>query len=347
MTGPDLFPCPGMMHGKRILVSVVENKAMHDMETPWVSVPAYAGPKDLCYPILALAVAKLQKVLVLPSPLITVDAQARILDAKKCALYLRPSSMATYVDSIIKEAPHVKSITIPEIVKFMKETEAPIYTYPKAWEERKDDPWLVFHTSGTTDYPNPLTYTQRMMALVDAVLATPDAEECFVDHFARKRLYMSLPYLHVPGWNGLSALYDYVYILEYGKFGVALLTPAIIEELCLTTTGTGALQKLESVHYAGNTESGGYLTAAHDKKEAWDYVAFSTHAGAIFKHRFDDLHELVFVRKPDSKLLSMFQPYPDLDRYPTLDLWIEHPDHKGLSKTKRKTHIYRYMMDLA
>jgi hypothetical protein len=85
-------------------------------------------------------------------------------------------------------------------------------------------------------------------------------------------------------------------ILKYGKVGVALLTPAIIEELCLITTGTDALRKLESVHYAGaplsaktgnllvshtlviptigSTESGGYLTAAHDKREAWDYVAF-------------------------------------------------------------------------
>lgn len=41
-------------------------------------------------------------------------------------------------------------MTVPEIDEFMKETEAPIYTYTKAWEEGKDDPWLVFHTSGTT-----------------------------------------------------------------------------------------------------------------------------------------------------------------------------------------------------
>jgi hypothetical protein len=102
MTGPNLFPCPGMTHGKRILVFIVENKTTHDLCKPWVSVPvndqdlsegfnyvnfgqfnnyaaqwlhknlpqtdqpfqclAYAGPKDLRYPILALAAAKLRKV---------------------------------------------------------------------------------------------------------------------------------------------------------------------------------------------------------------------------------------------------------------------------------------------
>ena len=143
-------------------------------------------------------------------------------------------------------------------------------------------------------------------------------------------------------------------ILRYGQAKVALLTPAVIEELCLTPTGINALRNLKSVHYAGaplstkagdmlishtqvvptigSTESGGYLTSVHDKRGAWDYVSFQKHAGAVFEHRFDDLYELVFVRQPDSKLQSIFRLYPDLDCYPTSDLWIEHPEHKGLWK---------------
>lgn len=88
--------------------------------------------------------------LVLPSPLITAEAQRRILDAKSCTLYLRPLSLAEHVGTVLKEAPHIQAITVPEIDEFMKDTEAPTYTYPKSWEEGKDDPWLVFHTSGTT-----------------------------------------------------------------------------------------------------------------------------------------------------------------------------------------------------
>ncbi|OQE20888.1 hypothetical protein PENFLA_c015G05828 [Penicillium flavigenum] len=411
----DIFPIPGVKHGERILVSVVENRASDDAGNPWVSVPvddqdlsqgfkditfrqlnnyanhaaqwltenlpetfepfqcvAYAGPKDLRYPILALAAAKLQKVLVLPSPLITPEAQKRILEAKSCALYLRPSSLETHVGVALKEAPHIQAITVPEIDEFMKETEAPIYTYPKSWEEGKDDPWLVFHTSGTTGYPKPLTYTHEMMGVADMVAATPDLEQCFAHHFAKERLYTPLPSLHLVGMILVLASTSFVHttlvigpptmptpetvmdILRYGQVKVALLTPAVIEELCLTPTGINALRNLKSVHYAGaplsakagdmlishtqvvptigSTESGGYLTSVHDKKEAWDYVSFQKHAGAVFEHRFDDLYELIFVRQPDSKLQSIFRLYPDLDRYPTSDLWIEHPEHKGLWK---------------
>ncbi|CAG8909802.1 unnamed protein product [Penicillium egyptiacum] len=333
---------------------------------------AYAGPKDLRYPILALAAAKVQKVLVLPSPLITPEAQKRILDAKSCAVYLRPPSLEQHVGAALKEAPHIQAITVPETHEFMKETEAPTYTYPKSWEEGKDDPWLVFHTSGTTGYPKPLTYTQEMMAVADMVAATPDLEDCFAHHFANERLYTPLPSLHLVGMILVLASTSFINttlvigpptpptpetvvdILRYGHVKVALLTPAVIEERCLTPTGTNALRSLKSVHYAGaplsakagdmlishtqviptvgSTEAGGYLTSVHDKKAAWDYVGFQKHAGAVFEHRFDDLYELVFARQPDSKLQSIFRLYPDLDRYPTCDLWIKHPAHKGLWK---------------
>jgi hypothetical protein len=99
----NLFPLPGIVHGKRILAAVIETRAQDKNTQPWVSVPiddadlangykdisfwqlnnaanhaahwlsqqlsdepfqcfAYAGPKDLRYPILAVAAAKLQKV---------------------------------------------------------------------------------------------------------------------------------------------------------------------------------------------------------------------------------------------------------------------------------------------
>lgn len=100
------FPLPGVVHGKRIVTTVIENRAKEGTNTsPWASVPinnldlsagyqditfqqlnnaanhaakwlsqalpatlkpfqsfAYAGPKDLRYSFLAVAAAKLQKV---------------------------------------------------------------------------------------------------------------------------------------------------------------------------------------------------------------------------------------------------------------------------------------------
>lgn len=98
----SIFPLPGVKHGKRILTSVIEERAKG--EESWLSLPidatnlslgfkdltykqlnnaanhaaywlsqnlpssepfqcfAYAGPKDLRWPILAVAAAKVQKV---------------------------------------------------------------------------------------------------------------------------------------------------------------------------------------------------------------------------------------------------------------------------------------------
>lgn len=87
---------------------------------------------------------------ILPSTLVPPDGQKRILNAKNCCLYLRPASLADQVGVLLKGTPHIQAITVPEIGHFMQETEATRFTYPKTWEDGKDDPWLVFHTSGTT-----------------------------------------------------------------------------------------------------------------------------------------------------------------------------------------------------
>ncbi|CAI7665550.1 unnamed protein product [Penicillium pancosmium] len=333
---------------------------------------AYAGPKDLRYPILALAAAKLQKVIVLPSPLITPDAQTRILNAKNCGLYLRTPAMAEPIAAVLKEAPHVQVITVPDLSVFLNEDTAPKYTYSKSWEEAKDDPWVVFHTSGTTGYPKPLTYTQYMMAMPGVVASIPGMEECWVGRYSNKRLYTPLPSLHLVGMIfilGLTTFNDTVIVvgpsapptpqnvldvIKYGKVDSALLTPALIEEICLSQTGLDTLRSLAYVQYAGaplaakagnllashtnvtptigSTEAGGYMTKMHGKKDAWDYISFHERAGAVFEQRFDDLHELVFVRQPDDRTQSIFKLYTDRDRYPTNDLWIEHPVYKGLWK---------------
>lgn len=88
--------------------------------------------------------------MLLPSPLVTPEAQLKIFEKKGCKLYLRPEETAESVTQILKSAPHIQTVTFPPLDDFFNETEAsPVY-YPKTWEQGKDDPWMVFHTSGTT-----------------------------------------------------------------------------------------------------------------------------------------------------------------------------------------------------
>lgn len=58
--------------------------------------------------------------------------------------------MASHVDAILQGAPGIRTVTGPELEELFQETEAEPHVYKKSWEEAKDDPWLIFHTSGTT-----------------------------------------------------------------------------------------------------------------------------------------------------------------------------------------------------
>ena len=88
--------------------------------------------------------------MILPSSLVTREAQLRILSAKNCRLYLRPESMATIVDEIVSHHPSVRTVTAPELHELLRDSPAQPGVYQKPWDDAKDDPWLVFHTSGTT-----------------------------------------------------------------------------------------------------------------------------------------------------------------------------------------------------
>jgi hypothetical protein len=83
---------------------------------------------------------------------------------------------------------------------------------------------------------------------------------------------------------------------------------------------------------AGSTEGGLFLTKLHDKKDAWDYINFQAHASAELVHRFEKLHELVFVRRRGCLVPLVLQVNPDLERFETNDMLVEHPVHKGLWK---------------
>ncbi|KAJ5630280.1 uncharacterized protein N7484_010380 [Penicillium longicatenatum] len=399
------FPLPGIEHGKRILTSVIEQRAKGGASESWMSVPvdetnlslgykdltfwqlnnaanhaahwlsdnlptgepfqcfAYTGPKDLRYPILAVAAAKAQKVMVLPSPLVTPEAQLQIFEKKGCTLYLRPEEMAESVAGILKDTSHIQPITCPSLEHFLNETEAVPVNYPKSWVEGKDDPWLVFHTSGTTGNPKPITYSHQMMAGADKAASIPDIEESHIHQYAQRRWYTPLPSLHFVGMLMTLSMTTFVHmiavigpagppspdviteVLRQGRVEGALLPPVLIDALCLSPEGLQALRDLRYIHFAGaplsaNTESGGYFTTIHGKPDKWDYLAFQKHAGAIFEKQLGDLHELVFIRNPSCAMQQIFTVYPDRDRFATNDLWVEHPTEKGLWKIIGRSDDY-------
>lgn len=153
-------------------------------------------------------------------------------------------------------------------------------------------------------------------------------------------------------------------ILHFGRVDGALLPPELIDRLCLSPSGLAALRGLQYFHYVGaplsvktdnqlashvkvvpcigSTEAAGYFTEVRKDNDDWDYVSFQKHAGVVFEPLLDNRHELVFIRRPECAMQQIFLVYPDLDRFETKDLFIEHPVRKGLWKLIGRSDVYVY-----
>ncbi|OAX77408.1 hypothetical protein ACJ72_08294 [Emergomyces africanus] len=222
-----------------------------------------------------------------------------------------------------------------------------------------------------------------MMATFDTAAALPDLEASQIQHWVQAKFYTPLPALHFIGMVMTLAATTYLHmtcvigpptpptpqllvdVFRHSKVEGVLLNPALIDALCLSPEGLQALRELRYVHYAGaslatksgnllapytclvpcigSTEGGGYLNILHENKDAWEYVSFQKDVGAEFHHRTNGVHELVFVRRPECRLQQIFTLYPDRKTFETNDLFIEHPEHKGLWKIIGRSDDYVYL----
>ena len=82
--------------------------------------------------------------------MITADAQLRILNLTSCKIYMRPASMASTIDKAIGHEPGIKAINAPALHDLLQDKQAEPVIFNRSWEEIYNNPWLVFHTSGTT-----------------------------------------------------------------------------------------------------------------------------------------------------------------------------------------------------
>jgi len=74
-----------------------------------------------------------------------------LIDRTNCKFYLHPQFLEPQVKSLLEDRQDVLAIAVPELSEWlMTEKEAEAYPPKKLFHESRDDPWLIFHTSGTT-----------------------------------------------------------------------------------------------------------------------------------------------------------------------------------------------------
>lgn len=80
----------------------------------------------------------------------TPEALARLLSKTSCTTYIRPQNISATVDVIAAIGDKIQVINAPELSQITADAPTTSVSFDKEWESNKDDPWLIFHTSGTT-----------------------------------------------------------------------------------------------------------------------------------------------------------------------------------------------------
>lgn len=109
---------------------------------------------------------------------LTDENHAHILNETECEVYLGTEDVADAIKAVLPYAPRVQYIAAPNLDNLFQDTEPIEMEFDRSWDEARDDPWLVFHSSGTTgelSHPHRLpcrSYSRLMpyQNLVDLVL---------------------------------------------------------------------------------------------------------------------------------------------------------------------------------
>lgn len=116
-----------------------------------------------------MAVCKTGHKVLFSSQINTREFHVSLLEQTNCNIFF--SGLGVHVDDILA-ARQMKHIVIPDLEDLLDQTKAPHYPYEKTFEEAKNDPCVVLHTSGTTGTAVRLSFPNSMLEklLLSAVL---------------------------------------------------------------------------------------------------------------------------------------------------------------------------------
>ncbi|KAF2501326.1 acetyl-CoA synthetase-like protein [Lophium mytilinum] len=237
---------------------------------------AYLGPRDLRYPIIVMAAAKVGWKVLLPSLLTSMEAKTHMARETKCKTFICGKALFSAVETLQKEVGGEKTLVVPEFEDLISTKGVLEYEYRKTWEEGKEDPLAIFHTSGSSGLPKLVTWTNDMYATVDATRLLPDVDgiPSYTPTNALmgegKRFWVMLPLFHSAGllcalagpvFSGFTAvvgpaskiptpaLADEMHRLANIDGG--LYAPALLEDLIANPSYKANLLKLSNVIFSG------------------------------------------------------------------------------------------------
>lgn len=112
--------------------------------------------------MLQMAVCKTGHKVLFSSQINTKDFHVSLLEQTDCKIFF--SGLGVHVDDILAARP-MKHVVIPDLEELLDQTKAPHYPYEKTFEEAKNDPYVVLHTSGTTGTAVSFSFSEQSYVL--------------------------------------------------------------------------------------------------------------------------------------------------------------------------------------
>ncbi|MCJ1383931.1 hypothetical protein MMC17_007045 [Xylographa soralifera] len=332
---------------------------------------AYIGPNDLRYYIVIVGAVKAGYKILLTSPRNSLLAHTNLLESLDCHTLLMTNPPLPSVNVIITARemhqlciPDLEELLtghyahFPYTKKFEEAKDDPLVCLHTSGSTGLPKPRILSHgwcaafemlckssaEDGHTS-THETYHSGRFFTVMPPFHAAGVVMSLFTAAFTRMTIIMPSP-------NPLS-VDGIMETLEIAKADTVLLPPSIIEDISKQPALLTKLSNVKRVMYAGgalpksagdavaskvtlwtifgNTEIG-YLPLLVVDGDDWAYIhPNSKTSSAEFRHKTDDLFELVLVKR--SKLidyLPIFQLFPELEEYHTSDLFSPHPNRPGL-----------------
>ncbi|KAF2019152.1 acetyl-CoA synthetase-like protein, partial [Aaosphaeria arxii CBS 175.79] len=176
----------------------------------------YLGPHDLRYILMLLAAVKAGYKMLFPSSQFAIQGILALIEKAAGKALLTPVCIPPTGAAII-EASQLSHYQIPELSDLL-DVEHSTYAFEKSFEQARAEPFVVLHTSGSTGFPKPITWTHdwALSFGTEISLDAPEGYETMLNalpHFRALSMYPRFHAGHIftcllyPVFGGTVAIY--------------------------------------------------------------------------------------------------------------------------------------------